>query len=151
MTIVVRKCCRACPFLLMTLIIGAISAYDNTLNFIFMNTLPTDEQNPVASWFIDNYGVAGLIYLKAGTTLVAIIIMAGLSFVKRYRLALIPVLIVQLSLFCYLTFYTPTGAGIFGNDSGNFTTPFSYYWEFITTGEVPDVYRILDLDNTYVR
>lgn len=144
---IVKRCCGSIPFLLMTLIIGAISAYDNTLNFIFMNTLPTDEQNPFASWIIENHGVEGLIHLKAATTMFAVLIMCVLSFIKRYRLALIPVLIVQLTLFYYLTFHTPLGAGIFGNGNAETITPFKYYWNFITTGEIPDTYGILDTDN----
>lgn len=141
------KCCKSIPFLLMSLIIGVISAYDNTLNFIFMQTLPQDEQNPFASWIIQNHGVEGLIHLKAATTMLAVLIMCGLSFIKKYRLALIPVLIFQLSLFYYLTFYTPVGAGIFGNGNAETITPFKYYWQFITSGEVPDLYGILDTDN----
>lgn len=141
------KCYKSIPFLLMTLVIGAISAYDNTLNFIFMQTLPADEQNPFASWIIQNHGVEGLIHLKALTTMLAVLIMCGLSFIKRYRLALVPVLIVQVALFYYLTFYTQLGAGIFGNESGNFTTPFAYYWDFIRTGKVPDVHSVLDINN----
>ena len=138
-------------FLLISLVIGAISAYDNTLNLIFMKTLPQDEQNPFASWIIQNHGVEGLIYFKAATTGIASLIMIALSFIKKYRLALIPVLFFQLALFYYLTFYTPDGAGIFGNDSGNLTTPFSYYWDFITTGEVPDVYNVLSSNNYITR
>lgn len=148
---IVKECCKSITFLLISLVIGAISAYDNTLNLIFMKTLPCDEQNPFASWIIQNHGVEGLIYLKAATTMVAVIIMCCLSFVKRYRLALIPVLFFQLALFYYLTFYIPHGAGIFGNDSGNLTTPFSYYWEFITTGEVPNVYNVFSSDDYIAR
>ena len=148
MAIVIKECCKSILFLFMSLVISAISAYDNTLNFIFMETLPQNEENPFASWIIQNHGVEGLIYLKAATTGVASLIMIGLSFVKKYRLALVPVLIFQLALFYYLTFYTTSGAGIFGNDSENFTTPFSYYWDFITTGEVPNFDAQWDWDDT---
>jgi hypothetical protein len=136
---IVKERCKSIPFLLISLVIGAISAYDNTLNLIFMKTLPYDEQNPFASWIIQNHGVEGLIYLKAATTGIASLIMVALSFIKKYRLALIPVLFFQLALFYYLTFYAPTESGIERNDSGNITTPFSYYWDFITKGEVPNV------------
>ena len=148
---IVKECCKSISFLFISLVIGAISAYDNTLNLIFMKTLPHDEQNPFASWIIQNHGVEGLIYLKAATTGIASLIMVALSFIKRYRLALIPVLFFQLALFYYLTFYTPHGAGIFGNDSGNLTTPFSYYWDFITTGEIPNVYNVLSNDDYIAR
>ena len=117
-----------------------------------MQTLPQDEQNPFASWIIQNHGVEGLIHLKAATTMLAVLIMCGLSFIKKYRLALIPVLIFQLSLFYYLTFYTPDyAAGIFGNGNAGTITPFKYYWEFITTGEVPDVYNIINSDDYIAR
>ena len=82
---IVKECFKSIPFLIMALIIGAISAYDNTLNFIFSQTLPKDEQNPFASWVIDNYGVEGLIHLKAATTMIAVLTMCCLSFVKKYR------------------------------------------------------------------
>lgn len=148
---IVKECCKSISFLFISLVIGAISAYDNALNLIFMKTLPRDEQNPFASWIIENHGVEGLIHLKALTTMVAVIIMCCLSFIKKYRLALIPVLFLQISLFYYLTFHPPHGSGIFGNDSGNFTTPFSYYWDFITMGEVPDTHSIFSRDDCTIR
>jgi high-affinity Fe2+/Pb2+ permease len=134
------KCYKSIPFLLMTLVIGAISAYDNTLNF-------TDEQNPFALWIIKNHGVGGLIHLKAITTMIAVLIMCCLSFIRQYRLALIPVLVIQLALFYYLTFHTLLGAGIFGNGDGEVITPFAYYWDFIATGKIPDIYNVFDTDN----
>ncbi|MEK9698225.1 MAG: hypothetical protein VW270_20825, partial [Candidatus Poseidoniales archaeon] len=70
----ISKLRQAFPFLMMSFVAGFISAYDNTLNLIFMDTLPMDEQNPVASKIIEVFGVTGLIYLKAATTFLAVIV-----------------------------------------------------------------------------
>ena len=51
------KSCKVFLFLLMSFAAGLISVYDNVLNVVFMETLPMDEQNPVASAIIDFWGV----------------------------------------------------------------------------------------------
>lgn len=130
------KCYKSIPFLLMSLVAGLISVYDNTLNLIFMKSLPADEQNPFASVIIDSYGVEGLIHIKAITTILAVVAMCILSFTK-YRVSIIPVFCFQVLLFLYLTFYAPSGAWGFGNE--DFALPFKLFWEFYTTGEIPSI------------
>lgn len=121
----------------MSFVSGLISVYDNILNVIFMKTLPMDEQNPMASAIIDLYGVEGLVHIKAVTTVLAVLFMCVLSFTK-YRIAIIPVFIFQCLLFYYLTFYTPSGAGFWGNGYESIFRPFELFWEFYSTGEIPD-------------
>jgi len=140
------KCYRSIPFLFMSFVAGLISAYDNVLNLVFMKSLPTDEQNPVASAIISLYGVGGLIHIKAMTTIIAVVAMCVLSFTK-YRVAIIPVFCFQILLFLYLTFYAPSGAWGFGNEADEFALPFKLFWEFYTTGEIPNTDIGYDVNN----
>ena len=78
------KCCTTISFLMMAFVAGAISVYDNVLNLIFMESLPVDERNPVASYIIEHWGVGGLIHLKSITTILAVCIMCGLAFCRKY-------------------------------------------------------------------
>ena len=132
------KSCKACLFLLMSFAAGLISVYDNVMNVVFMKTLPMDEQNPMASSIIEHVGVAGLVHIKAVTTILAVLIMCVLSFTK-YRIVIIPVFIFQCLLFYYLTFYTPTGAGFWGNGYESIFEPLELFWEFYTEDEIPNV------------
>jgi hypothetical protein len=140
------KCYKSLPFLLMSLVAGLISVYDNTLNLIFMKSLPVDEQNPLASIIIDSYGVDGLIHIKAITTIIAVVAMCILSF-SKYRVAIVPVFLFQVLLFLYLTFYTNSGVWGFGNEADEFALPFKLFWEFYTAGEIPDVDIGRDVNN----
>lgn len=87
------------------LLCGAISAYDNTLNFITMDSLKDLEENPVAKVIIQQSSVCDFIMLKAISTLIAVLLMIRLVY-TRYRIAIIPVFFFQLWLFCYLSFYS---------------------------------------------
>jgi hypothetical protein len=88
----------------MTFVCGFVSAYDNALNFITIDVLKSVEQNPVALMVIENFDVHGLIFFKAFSTLIAVLLMIRLVY-SRYRLAIVPVFIFQLWLFFYLSFY----------------------------------------------
>lgn len=123
------KPCKAFLFLLMSFAAGLISVYDNVLSVVFMETLPVNEQNPMASKIIDHVGVVGLVYIKAVTTILAVLLMCVLSFTK-YRVVIIPVFIFQSLLFYYLTFYTPSGS--FWGEIDNFAPPLELFWRFYT-------------------
>ena len=97
-----------------------------------------DEQNPMASAIIDLYGVEGLVHIKAVTTVLAVLFMCVLSFTK-YRIAIIPVFIFQCLLFYYLTFYTASGAGFWGNGYEGIFEPIELFWRFYTEDEIPNV------------
>lgn len=92
-------------YFLMVFVCGIVSVYDNVLNYVTMETLREQEQNPVASMIIESLGVYGLIYIKSLGTLVSVVIMLCIVY-SRWRFAIIPVFIFQVGLFCYLTFYT---------------------------------------------
>lgn len=142
------KSCKVFLFLLMSFAAGLISVYDNVLNVVFMETLPMDEQNPVASAIIDFWGVEGLVHIKAVTTIFAVLLMCALSFTK-YRIVIIPVFIFQCLLFYYLTFYTVTGS-FWGNGYESIFEPLELFWRFYTENEIPTIdfvprpYRIGD-------
>lgn len=85
---------------------GIISAYDNVMNVVFYDELPTTEQNPYASWIIRKAGVSGLVQIKAIGTVIAVALMLWLIKTK-YRFVIIPVFLFQLGLFLYISFYTP--------------------------------------------
>lgn len=98
-----KKNLSVIPYLIMTFITGLISVFDNVMNVVYMKTLALGEQNPVASWIIERWGVAGLVELKAVGTILAVALMCRLAYTK-YRVAIIPVFIFQVCLFLYLAF-----------------------------------------------
>lgn len=97
--------------LFMILAIGVISAYDNVLCFLTIDTLEENEQNPIALMIIKRLGVPGLISLKAVGTILATMIMVRLVY-SKYYIAILPVFIFQMGLLIYLTFATDTGFDI---------------------------------------
>lgn len=130
------KSCKVCLFLFMSFAAGLISVYDNVLNVVFMETLPFDEQNPIASAIIGHVGVAGLVHIKAVTTILAVLFMCILSFTK-YRIAIIPVFIFQCLLFYYLTFYTANGV-FWGSEHDSVFHSLELFWRFYTENQFPD-------------
>lgn len=93
-------------FLLFVFIIGFVSAYDTALIYIYSEDIEHLEQNPLGNWLLSQGGISLFIDVKSLCTLVAIIF--GICLIKnKYRIALIPVLLFQLGLFYYLTFYDP--------------------------------------------
>ena len=96
---------RRLSLLMMVFWSGLVSVYDNVLNLLAMDILKEREQNPLASYIIQYWGVEGLICIKAFTTIVAVLLMVRLVY-SRWRIVTVPVFIFQSMLFCYLTFYT---------------------------------------------
>ncbi len=103
------------PYLVMTFIAGLISVFDNVMNVVYMETLATEEKNPIASWIISRWGIVGLVEIKAVGTILAVALMCRLSYTK-YRLAIVPVFIFQLCLFFYLAFSSPHAKMFFRSD-----------------------------------
>jgi hypothetical protein len=122
-----KKLSKSYLFLaLLVFLSGMISAYDNVMNVVFYDELPTTEQNPYASWIISKTGVSGLVQIKAIGTLIAVALMLWLIKTK-YRFVIIPVFLFQLGLFLYITFYTPNIADVFWGDWGD---PIIIFFEF---------------------
>ena len=92
-------------FFLMIFLSGLVAVYDTVLTIVFAQFLPEMEQNPVASAVINYGGVPLLVQIKAAGTILAAAIMCRLVYTK-YRVTILPVFIIQLLLFGYLTFYT---------------------------------------------
>ena len=92
-------------FFLMIFLSGLVAVYDTVLTSVFAQFLPEMEQNPVASAVINYGGVTLLVQIKAAGTILAAAIMCRLVYTK-YRVTILPVFIIQLLLFGYLTFYT---------------------------------------------
>tara|TARA_Y100001973_G_C5125738_1_gene295072 strand:- start:461 stop:838 length:378 start_codon:yes stop_codon:yes gene_type:complete len=103
------------PYLLMTFIAGLISVFDNVMNVVYADTLATEEKNPVASWIIEQWGVVGLVEIKAVGTVLAVALMCRLAY-SKYRLAIIPVFLFQICLFLYLAFASVQSSMIFRQD-----------------------------------
>ena len=99
---------RKLSLLMMIFWSGLVSVYDNVLNLLTMDVLKEQEQNPLASYVIEHWGVGGLICLKAFTTMAAALLMIRLVY-SRWRIVIVPVFIFQSMLFCYLTFYIERG------------------------------------------
>lgn len=120
----------AMPYIIMAAIAALISVFDNVMNVVFMETLESEEKNPVASWIIENHGVYGLVKFKAIGTIMATIIMFLLAKTK-YRIVIIPIFVFQLVLFLYLSLAVVSG----GFWSGDMFRPvrefFNFYWERI--------------------
>lgn len=95
------------PYFIMIFIIGVISAYDNTLSYLYSDVLKDTEQNPIGKLIINNYGVSSFITIKMITTLMCVVIMFGLMKTK-YNTSIKYVFLFQLLLFYYITFTTPS-------------------------------------------
>jgi hypothetical protein len=104
---------------------GLISVYDNVMNVIFYEDLPRTEQNPFASWLIEQVGVHGLVEIKALGTVLAVAIMLVLAKTK-YKSSIWFVLLFQFLLFCYLTFYTENGLLI----TEDLFVPVQFFFDF---------------------
>jgi len=114
---------RAC--LLSVFIIGAVGAFDNSMNVIYSETLITMEENPVGTFILCNNVTQSeiktherglgtstaihrnlylfVLYKSIGTMLV---VGACLVLVKtKYRVAVVAIAIFQGGLFLYLNFY----------------------------------------------
>ena len=109
---------------LMVLLIGAISAFDNMVSVVTMDTLAESELNPVASAIIDSHGVSGLVVAKAIGTLLAVAIMLRLVY-SKYRAVIIPVFMAQCYLFVWINFSTPHYGIQFSNPNPAYSDGFS--------------------------
>ena len=103
------------PYLIMTFIAGLISVFDNVMNVVYMQTLPTEEKNPFASWIIENWGVVGLVEIKAIGPILAVALMCKLAYTK-YKVAIIPIFLFQICLFLYLAFASVESSMLFKQD-----------------------------------
>ena len=95
-------------YFILIFLIGLISAYDNLLTFKFSDIIIEVEENPIGLHIMETYGIHVFMAAKAIGTICAV----ALSFLllkTKYKRAIWAVFIIQLLLFCYLTFYVPDG------------------------------------------
>lgn len=95
----------------MILLIGAVSAYDNTMTWIYSDTIVELEKNPVGVWLLEQGGVSLFITVKAAATLLLVGVLFVLSRTK-YRWLIIPAFVFQLGMFAFLNLFCidgPTG------------------------------------------
>ena len=85
------------------LIIGAVSAYDNSMSVIYAEVLHEYEQNPIGLWLL-GMGLDVFVQAKAAATLAV----SGLCLMiskGKYRFAIPVVAAIQGGLFMYLSFF----------------------------------------------
>ena len=95
-------------YLMMILVIGAISAYDNTMTWIFRETIAELEQNPVGSWLLEQGGVPLFVAVKAVTTLLLVLYLVILVKTK-YKKLITVAFVFQLGIFIYLNMVSTRG------------------------------------------
>ena len=95
-------------YLMMILVIGAISAYDNTMTWIFRETIAELEQNPVGSWLLEQGGVPLFVALKAVATLLLVLYLVILVKTK-YKKLITVAFVFQLGIFIYLNMVSTRG------------------------------------------
>lgn len=94
--------------LMMILVIGAISAYDNTMTWIFRETIAELEQNPVGSWLLEQGGVPLFVAVKAVATLLLVLYLVILLKTK-YKKLITVAFVFQLGIFIYLNMVSTRG------------------------------------------
>tara|TARA_B100002052_G_scaffold30119_1_gene23373 strand:- start:787 stop:1212 length:426 start_codon:yes stop_codon:yes gene_type:complete len=94
--------------LMMILVIGAISAYDNTMTWIFRETIAELEQNPVGSWLLEQGGVPLFVAVKAVATLLLVLYLVILVKTK-YKKLITVAFVFQLGIFIYLNMVSTRG------------------------------------------
>ena len=95
-------------YLMMILVIGAISAYDNTMTWIFRETIAELEQNPVGSWLLEQGGVPLFVAVKAVATLLLVLYLVILVKTK-YKKLITVAFVFQLGIFIYLNMVSTRG------------------------------------------
>jgi len=85
----------------MILVIGAVAAYDNSMTWIYSETIVELEQNPVGSWLLEQGGVSLFITVKAAATLLLVGVLFGLTR-TRYRWLIAGAFTFQVVMFAYL-------------------------------------------------
>lgn len=89
----------------MVLVVGVIAAFDNTMTWIYSDTIVELEQNPVGVWLLERGGVFLFIAVKAGCTLLLSGLLIVLSYTK-HRWAVVVAFLWQIVVFAFLNFTT---------------------------------------------
>jgi hypothetical protein len=111
------------------LIIGAVSAYDNSMSVIYGETLHAHESNPVGLWLL-SMGLDVFVTAKAITTL-AVVLSCFVLAKSRYKSAIPVVASIQAVLFLYLSFYDSSShhsCGLSVSPFSEFLSMQAKYW-----------------------
>lgn len=95
----------------MILVIGVVAAYDNSMTWIYSETIVELERNPAGVWLLEQGGVSLFITVKAVATLLLVGMLIGLSRTK-YRWLVVVAFVFQLGMFGFLNLFCidgPTG------------------------------------------
>lgn len=87
---------------------GFVCCYDNMLSVIYHESLEALESNPLGSYLIEVGGVSWFVVVKAVTTVLAVMLLYGISFTK-WRMLVFVAAFCQAYLFYYLNYYDPDG------------------------------------------
>lgn len=119
-------------YLVVILLIGLISVYDNTLTLLYGDQIHETERNPVGNWLLGIGDVPLFILTKSVLTICAIFICILVARTK-YRVALFGVLFFQVCLFWWLTFSGEGG----GPDDQYSPFIFADVFRFFIYGSLP--------------
>lgn len=118
----------------MILVIGAVAAYDNSMTWIYSETIVELEQNPVGSWLLEQGGVSLFITVKAAATVLLAGVLFGLTRTK-YRWLVAGAFTFQLVMFAYLNLFSMERGHLVINSlfrgDGECTHPITTWIEFM--------------------
>ena len=118
----------------MILVIGAVAAYDNSMTWIYSETIVELEQNPVGSWLLEQGGVSLFVTVKAAATLLLVGVLFGLTRTK-YRWLIAGTFTLQLAVFAYLNLFSMEQGHLVINSlfrgDGESTHPITTWIEFM--------------------
>lgn len=95
-------------YLMMILVIGAISAYDNTMTWIYRDTILDLEKNPIGLWLLSKGGASLFVAVKAVATLLLVLYLVILLKTK-YKKLITVAFVFQLGIFIYLNMFSTRG------------------------------------------
>ena len=98
-------------YLMMIFVIGVISAYDNTMTWVYRDTILDLEQNPVGLWLLSKGGAPLFVAVKAVTTLLLVLYLVLLLKTKYKRLITVAFFF-QIVLFIYINMFSIRKGGI---------------------------------------
>lgn len=95
-------------YLMMILVVGAISAFDNTMTWIYKDTILDLEKNPIGLWLLSKGGPPLFVAVKAVATLLLVLYLVILLKTK-YKKLITVAFVFQLGIFIYLNMVSTRG------------------------------------------
>ena len=98
-------------YLMMILVAGAISAFDNTMTWIYRDTILDLEKNPIGLWLLSKGGAPLFVAVKAVTTLLLVLYLV-LLLKTKYKRFITVAFFFQIVLFVYMNMFSIRKGGI---------------------------------------